>query len=97
MLINLTKVTRDQLQDVEREMEVLWVAVQQVDACPRRSRSLSGSVHPPRIRESTLISEDFKSKFIPCASERRVHEPDAEYCLGQSSAFDGVQSQCFSW
>jgi hypothetical protein len=31
-LIDLTKVTRDKLQDVERELEVLWVAAQQVNA-----------------------------------------------------------------
>ena len=32
MLINLTKFTRDKLQDVERELQVLWVAAQQVNA-----------------------------------------------------------------
>ena len=44
------------------------------------------------LRSFRIISEGFKSNFIPfCASERRAHEPDAEYWrdLGQSSAFDG--------
>ncbi len=31
-LLNLTKVTRERLHDVERQLEVLWVAAQQVDA-----------------------------------------------------------------
>ena len=31
-LISLTKFTRDKLQDVERELAVLWVAAQQVNA-----------------------------------------------------------------
>ena len=31
-LIDLTKFTRDKLTDVERELEVLWVAAQQVNA-----------------------------------------------------------------
>jgi replicative DNA helicase len=31
-LIDLAKITRDKLKDVERELEVLWVAAQQVNA-----------------------------------------------------------------
>jgi hypothetical protein len=31
-LINLATFTRDRLKDVERELEVLWVAAQQVNA-----------------------------------------------------------------
>ena len=31
-LVDLTKFTRDQLKDVELELEVLWVAAQQVNA-----------------------------------------------------------------
>jgi len=30
--INLTKVTRERLQDVEPKLQVLWVAAQRVDA-----------------------------------------------------------------
>jgi len=32
MFVELTKVTRERLQDVEHELQVLWVAAQRVNA-----------------------------------------------------------------
>ena len=62
----------------------------------RRSRYLSGSVQSfpvfLNLRSFRVISEGFKSNFIPFyAPERQAHEPDTEYWrdLGQSSAFEG--------
>jgi hypothetical protein len=94
-LISLTKFTRDRLQDVERELAVLWVAAQQVNARQKVEVSIRYCPSLPSTLESALIlhfSEGFKSNFISFyLSECQVHELHAEYWrdLGQSSAFEG--------
>jgi len=54
-LIDLTKFTRDKLTDVERELEVLWVAAQQVNARQKVEVSIRYCPWPPSMSESALI------------------------------------------
>ena len=54
-LIDLTNFTRDKLQDVERKLEVLWVAAQQVNARQKVEISIRWCPSPPCIPEFALI------------------------------------------
>jgi hypothetical protein len=55
LLINLTKVTRKRLQGIEKELQVLWVAAQQVNAHQKVDVSIRYSPDPSSIPESVLI------------------------------------------
>ena len=54
-LISLTEFTRDKLQHVERELAVLWVAAQQVNARQKVEVSIRYCPLPSSIPESAFI------------------------------------------
>ena len=68
MLVQLTQVTQDNLQDVKGSLRALWATAQQINARQKVELSIRCVFYIMHLNDDTqvgFVSEGIKSKFDP--------------------------------